>query len=97
MPSRLRRDTSSRAWRDLRTYVLNRDGWRCRIGLAGCSGHATEADHIEPVDEGGAYYDPANLRAACKSCNSKRGNALRRQRAQRFTYRTTTPPIDTRL
>ena len=32
----------------------------------------TTLDHIVPPEEGGAWFDPLNLRAACRGCNSKR-------------------------
>lgn len=58
----------------MRLYVLNRDRWICRIRLPGCTDVATTADHIVSLDDGGAWYDPLNLRAACLHCNSLRGN-----------------------
>lgn len=58
----------------MRLFVLNRDGWVCRIRLKGCTDVATTADHIVSLDDGGAWYDPLNLRAACSHCNSLRGN-----------------------
>ena len=59
-------------WRKIRVRVLDRDGWRCRIGLQGCTGEATEVDHIVPWRQGGAWFDDWNLRAACRSCNNAR-------------------------
>ena len=35
-----------------------------------------EADHVVPLALGGAALDPDNLRAAHKSCNSRRGQRL---------------------
>lgn len=62
-------------WPHVRLTILERDGWRCQIRGPRCVGHATQADHIIPWQEGGAWYDPANLRAACSPCNSGRGAA----------------------
>jgi 5-methylcytosine-specific restriction endonuclease McrA len=62
-----------KAWRLLRDAVLVRDGYRCQIGGSRCTLRATSADHIVARHEGGAFWDPANLRAACRSCNSQRG------------------------
>lgn len=70
----------SRGWRELRLYVLARDGYRCRVRLPGCIGRATEADHIQALADGGAWLDPHNLRASCKPCNVARGNMLRARR-----------------
>jgi 5-methylcytosine-specific restriction endonuclease McrA len=60
---------SSRAWRAIRKAVLIRDGYRCRIGGPNCKGTATTVDHIVSWQSGGAWFDPANLRAACGPCN----------------------------
>jgi 5-methylcytosine-specific restriction endonuclease McrA len=30
-------------------------------------------DHVVPLDQGGDPYDPANLQAACKACNERKG------------------------
>ncbi len=67
-----RRVYDSPAWRTVRLAVLERDGHRCQIGGPRCTQHATEVDHIVAIDDGGAPYDPQNLRAACKRCNSAR-------------------------
>jgi 5-methylcytosine-specific restriction protein A len=77
-------------WRALRLYVLERDGWRCRICAEGCTGEATQADHIVAVAEGGPPFDPLNCRAACEFCNKSRGGALgnrrRRERERALVY-----------
>jgi 5-methylcytosine-specific restriction protein A len=89
---------SSPAWRALRLTVLDRDRWQCQIRRAGCTQSATEVDHIEPIAEGGARWDPANLRASCKTCNAGRGSETKaRLGGARFGYRTTAPAIETRL
>ena len=58
-----------RAWPKVRLAVLARDGWRCRIESPVCTGRATEVDHIVRLADGGDWWDPANLRAACQPCN----------------------------
>lgn len=69
-------------WQAIRPVILERDGGVCRMALPGCTGTATTVDHIVPLFEGGRRLDPANLRAACKHCNSSdgatRGNNARR-------------------
>ena len=52
----------------LRGAVLDRDGWTCSY----CGGEATEVDHVNPRARGGATT-PANLVAACRSCNKGKG------------------------
>lgn len=56
-------------WRKVRRLVLDRDRHLCQIKRSKCTTKATEVDHIVAVADGGAQFDPANLRAACKSCN----------------------------
>ena len=54
---------SGRRWRALRRKVLDRDGWRCvKCGKAG----RLEADHIQPLDAGGAPWDLDNLQSLCR-------------------------------
>jgi 5-methylcytosine-specific restriction endonuclease McrA len=71
-------------YRKLRLAVLDRDRWACRIGGPGCTGAATEVDHIVARAAGGAVWDPRNLRAACAHCNRAGGAALANRR---FVYR----------
>jgi 5-methylcytosine-specific restriction endonuclease McrA len=60
-------------WRAIRQRVLDRDGGVCQIRLDGCTGWATEVDHIVPGDDHGEH----NLRAACQSCNARTNIATR--------------------
>lgn len=64
---------SDRRWRALRAQVLARDSELCQVRSLGCTGHATQVDHIVPlsVDTSGKY-DPDNLRATCAACNQRR-------------------------
>jgi 5-methylcytosine-specific restriction endonuclease McrA len=77
---------STRAWRELRDYVLERDGRRCRrlVPPAGaeCGELATTAGHIVDKDLGGTDH-PDNLRAECGACNYGAGaRAGNRKRAR---------------
>lgn len=80
----------TQAWKAVRLYVLDRDGWQCQVKGKRCIGSASEADHVVPLADGGAMYDPHNLRAACKPCNGERAarrtNAIRRMRGRLPTY-----------
>jgi hypothetical protein len=49
-----------------RAIVLSRSGFRCQI----CGGYADTADHVLPLAKGGTHH-LSNLRAACRSCNSR--------------------------
>lgn len=65
-------------WRKVRKAVLRRDNWECQIRSPDCEhrfegdGCGREGDHIVPWRHGGALYDPANIRAACPTCNRSR-------------------------
>jgi 5-methylcytosine-specific restriction protein A len=62
------RNGSTRAWREVRAFVLRRDGYVCWQ----CGAPATDADHIVPKVEGGSDQ-ASNLRASCAKCNRSRG------------------------
>ena len=68
---------SGKAWQRLRLTVLVRDRYTCHW----CGGPANEADHVQAVAEGGAFWSLGNLVAACPRCNKRRGGQVRdRQR-----------------
>lgn len=60
-------------WVRTRRRVLARDGRVCQLAGPGCLGTATHVDHITPRRFGGSDED-ANLRAACRVCNQRRGD-----------------------
>jgi len=62
------------AWKHARLAILARDRYTCQIRRAGCTGRATQVDHIVPLAHGGPRLDPTNLRAACRHCNIAEGN-----------------------
>lgn len=69
---------STRRWRKLRAYVLERDLNRCRVPDEDgriCGAVATDAGHIIPKAEGGTDC-PANLRAECEPHNSQDGGRI---------------------
>jgi 5-methylcytosine-specific restriction endonuclease McrA len=73
-------------YRRLRRAILDRDLGLCQIKGPKCTRFATEVDHIVARVDGGAVFDPANLRAACRKCNSSGGAAV--AAARRARYRT---------
>ena len=75
---------TTRAWRVTRKEILERDGYRCTIGMEGCTGEATQVDHIHPLAFGGDPYSANNLRGACANCNSSRANKLRRKPSRQW-------------
>lgn len=81
----------TRRWQETRRFVLIRDGELCQMRGPGCTVHAPlaggHANHIVSPEDGGEFFDPGNLEAACRHCNTadgaRRGNAKR----ARTTYR----------
>lgn len=61
-------------WQRIRKNILTRDNHQCQIAGPKCTGTATHVDHIIPITKGGAWWDPDNLRAACKNCNLARAD-----------------------
>lgn len=55
-------------WRRAREACLKRANRRCEVRLAGCTGAAAEADHVD-----GLASDPQHkrLRAVCRPCHDK--------------------------
>lgn len=83
------------AWKRLRRLILERDRARCQIRGPKCSTTAVEADHIVAVADGGDFWNPTNLRAACRPCNSGAGAAITNRR--RWRYTTTEPDYESRF
>jgi hypothetical protein len=65
-----RNRTYGRQWRAVRLRVLERDGYRCQIRGPRCTGGADVVDHVVDARVTGPVFDPENLRAACRSCNT---------------------------
>ena len=84
-------------------FILRRAQYRCELGLPGCEGQATEADHTLGYEDAIAagwdpedIDDPANGQAVCRSCHAikttgeqARGRA---RAAQRKPRNRPTPP-----
>lgn len=62
---------STRAWRRIRLLVLERDSYRCRLQLTGCTTVATEVHHLLPRTISGD--DIRYLRSVCRPCNVAAG------------------------
>lgn len=56
-------------WPAIRLQILERDDWKCQY----CGDEATAVDHVIARSRGGTN-EWENLVAACKPCNSKKGN-----------------------
>ena len=60
----------------LRTNVMRRDGFRCRMcGASASEGTTLHVDHILPVSRGGLTV-LENLQTLCASCNLGKGNSF---------------------
>ena len=55
----------------LRDKVFQRDKFKCVY----CGNEASTIDHVVPIERGGHNLQQ-NLVAACRSCNSSKGNRL---------------------
>lgn len=64
-----RTHATSYAHKQWRRAVLERDHGHCQINGPGCTGRATEADHIVNVAAGGPEFDIDNGQAACETCH----------------------------
>ena len=55
-----------RRWEAVRVAVFTRDSYRCtRCGRPG----RLEADHVVPLEKGGAEYDLSNITTLCRPCH----------------------------
>ena len=61
---------AGRRWQRVRKQIGLRDNFRCQI--CGAVSAAGQVDHIQPLADGGAPYDPENLRWTCAPCNQRR-------------------------
>jgi 5-methylcytosine-specific restriction endonuclease McrA len=68
------RGGSTRGWRRVRSKVLERDGYRCRLQLPGCTVIARHVHHTTTWVGRPEDVDPGTLQASCASCNLKRGD-----------------------
>ena len=66
---------NSQRWRAVRCEVLERDNRICQ-GCGAQLGFA-EVDHIKPVSQGGAEFDPDNLQTLCRRCHIRKSTTER--------------------
>jgi 5-methylcytosine-specific restriction endonuclease McrA len=72
------RATSTWEWQQLRTEILERDGYQCQIAYEGiCTGYATTVDKNRPAAQRpDLAYDRENLQAACDPCNEHKARTI---------------------
>lgn len=74
---------STRAWRKIRAYVLERDRYICQLQIEGiCEYKATHAHHLYGKKLGD---DPQYIVAACEACNLHIGNPLKKDPAPKVS------------
>lgn len=71
----------------------NRDhhGGQCEISGPGCSGRATQADHVVAVAEGGAEFDVDNGRGVCVPCHDEKTREEQQRGHQAYYARARRP------
>jgi 5-methylcytosine-specific restriction protein A len=84
--------TGTREHRLWQAAVLKRDRYQCQINGPKCIRHATIADHIRNVAEGGKTL-MSNGQAACKSCSDEKTQA-EATRGLRRAFGLTPPPSE---
>jgi 5-methylcytosine-specific restriction endonuclease McrA len=65
---------ATKAWRATRAAVLVRDEYTCHYCQCPLYGDDATVDHVQARASGGDDYNPANLVAACRRCNSRKGD-----------------------
>lgn len=84
--------TETHRWKKLRAELIRTRPWVCAIcGKRIATADEIEADHIVAVADGGAPFDPRNVRLSHRSCNRRRrATHARRElpgaRAHRFPW-----------
>lgn len=76
-PNAAARGYCSKAHRKWRQAVLTRDAWKCSACGVVCQRMA-QADHIVPINQGGARFDVENGQTLCIACH---GRKTRREQA----------------
>ena len=61
-----------KAWRTLRSHVLQSEPLCRECNKQGRVTAATMVDHIQPVTAGGPFYDWDNLQPLCDSCHARK-------------------------
>ena len=74
----------SPGWRRFAEAIKSQRGWVCEAcgfdGSQGRSRRLMHADHVEERKDGGADFDPGNIRVLCQRCHNRKtaGAAKRR-------------------
>lgn len=63
---------STKPWRSARLAQLQREPLCVECKRAGIITGANVVDHIRPISQGGAKFDPDNLQSMCKPCHDRK-------------------------
>lgn len=74
-------------WPALRLQTLRRDSWSCRLRYRGCTGAATDVDHILAGDD----HRLDNLQAACARCHAVKSSREGHEKQARMRARKSRP------
>ncbi len=71
-----RRVYRTKAWRETRLAVFQRDGFKCRT----CGRRSgLECDHIRAIERAGDWFDMDNLQTLCRGCHIAKSAEDRRE------------------
>lgn len=75
---------TSKAWRDFSARIRRERGLRCEACGKDCRGapYGLRVDHTIARKDGGADFDPANVRCLCASCDNAKRAVERRERGR---------------
>ena len=62
----------SRQWRSVRAAFLREHPLCGACGAKGSLVPARVVDHVQPIKDGGARFDTANLQSLCVSCHNRK-------------------------
>lgn len=64
--------TGTADYKRWRAAVMANANGQCQIKGVGCTGQATQADHIVPIAEGGEKYNVSNGQGVCGTCHKRK-------------------------
>jgi 5-methylcytosine-specific restriction endonuclease McrA len=71
---------NSKRWKTLRERLLKARDYRCDECGWATSSRDLHADHVHELSDGGAPFDPDNIRFLCRKCHSSKTMRARHKR-----------------
>ena len=75
--NKMRQWYSSKRWRSVRLYYLQKNPLCVQCKAKGVINGAEVIDHILPIRQGGDMYNEMNLQSMCKVCHDKKSRSER--------------------